>query len=147
MCKDFFEDAFRGYEVPEKIKNISMAICERFVISGICDPIYICNVIAAENGIGDGMSHFYGDDIITNPYKTAVRLEGSYGCNITKAEIPEIEFCLMNGYFEKESAIAGLKLFSERTKKELKSCDEWRKRYLKRVLNQINEAINQYMTS
>lgn len=78
---EFFEEAFKGYEVPERIKKASKELCTRFNIIGICDPLYICNVIAVESGLGNGCNEFtYGE--IINSRKIAERLRGAYGCNI-----------------------------------------------------------------
>lgn len=139
----FFQEAFEGYTVPENIKTISKEICKRFAIIGICDPMYISNVIATENNIGNGAGTFTGNEI-TEPIKTAERIQSCYGCNILKSEISEIEFCLMNGYMDSNKAITGLKEFGKRTKQEMKTCDEWRIDYLERVLNNIEESIEIY---
>lgn len=56
--EDFFEAAFQGMDIPEKLKNASKRICLAYGIRGICDPGYIANVIAVELGMGDGKSHF-----------------------------------------------------------------------------------------
>lgn len=69
-----FEECFNGYEVPLKLKDISKEICIRFDIKGVCDPMYIVNVIAYENNI----------DI------AAKRLQGSFGCNIKENDITEL---------------------------------------------------------
>lgn len=57
--EDFFQEAFEGYNVPEKIKTASIAICRSCGIRGICDPMYIANIIAMSLGLGDGKSNFY----------------------------------------------------------------------------------------
>lgn len=43
---DFFNEAFKGYVIPEDIKHAAMHICNAYGIKGICDPMYIANVIA-----------------------------------------------------------------------------------------------------
>lgn len=143
MRNEFFQEAFNGYNVPENIKRISTEICNRFSIFGVCDPMYISNVIAVENNIGDGKGNFTGNTI-TNEIKTAERLQGSYGGNILKSELPELEFCLINGYMEKEKAITGLKEFIKKIKQELKTCDEWRIDYLNSELSYSEESIELY---
>lgn len=61
----FFEEAFTNpvtrqpYQVPEDIKKLSIRICQSYGINGICDPMYIANVIAFEMGRGDGQSKFW----------------------------------------------------------------------------------------
>jgi len=135
MNKEFFNEAFKGYEIPEKIKVISTEICNRFAILGICDPMYISNIIATKNNIGDGMGNFTNDAII-NVTETAKRIQGCYGCNIIKDEIQEIEFCLINGYMEHEKAIKGLNAFTKRINAELKTCEAWTKKIIcNKVLN------------
>lgn len=62
--KQFFDEAFtnpvtrEAYEVPEDIKRLSMRVCRSYGIRGICDPMYIANVIAFELERGDGQSNF-----------------------------------------------------------------------------------------
>jgi hypothetical protein len=143
MRQDFFNKAFDGYEVPKKIKDISTEICIRFAITGVCDPMYISNVIATENNIGDGEGNFTGD-IIINVTETAERLQGAYGCNILKSEIREIEYCLENGKFLRGKAIDGLCAFKLRIEQELTTCDEWRVDYLNRVLDNIRLSLNYF---
>ena len=63
--KSFYKEAFKNditgknYVIPNKLKNASMRICNAYGISGICDPMYIVNIIALELGIGNGKSKFY----------------------------------------------------------------------------------------
>lgn len=57
--EDFFQEAFKGYVVPDGIKTASIAICRSYGIRGICDPMYIANTIAMHIGLGDGKSNFY----------------------------------------------------------------------------------------
>lgn len=56
--KRFFELAFKGYTVPDNIKRLSTRLCRSYGINGICDPMYIANVIAYELGMGDGSGNF-----------------------------------------------------------------------------------------
>ena len=56
--KDFFKEAFKGHNVPENLKRLSARLCRSYGIKGICDPMYIANIIALELGIGDGQSNF-----------------------------------------------------------------------------------------
>jgi len=86
---EFFEEAFEGYEVPSNIRKASEEICTRFNIKGICDPMYISNVIALESGSGTGGGEFYSGEI-DNIEKLAKRLQGAYGCNIRKDEIEKV---------------------------------------------------------
>lgn len=62
---EFYKEAFtnpvtrKPYLVPEDIKRLSMRLCQSYGINGICDPMYIANVIAFETGRGDGQSNFW----------------------------------------------------------------------------------------
>lgn len=62
--KAFFDEAFTDpvtktpYDVPPKIRELATRICRSYGIWGVCDPMYIANVIALELGFGDGQSHF-----------------------------------------------------------------------------------------
>lgn len=80
---------FEGYNVPKRIKEASTTICKTFDIKGICDPIYISNVIAFESNSGDGQGNFIKDEIY-NISKLAERLQFAYGCNIKKDEINQL---------------------------------------------------------
>ena len=55
-------DARLGPHVPEKVKNaikrVYWAYPEKCMPQGLCDPMYIMNVIAHELGIGDGQGNF-----------------------------------------------------------------------------------------
>jgi len=59
--KEFFEKAFEGYDVPKDLRTASERIVASYGIRGICDPMYITNVIANEIGRGDGQGNFYSD--------------------------------------------------------------------------------------
>ena len=60
----FFKEAFtnpvtnKPYDVPDKLKKTARRICKAYGIRGICDPMYIANIIALELGLGDGKSYF-----------------------------------------------------------------------------------------
>ena len=61
---EFFTEAFtcpttrKPYEVPENLKRLAIRLSRSYGIRGICDPMYIANVIAFELGLGDGQSNF-----------------------------------------------------------------------------------------
>lgn len=61
----FYKEAFTNpvtrqpYDVPKDIKRLATRICESYGIKGICDPMYIANIIALETGRGDGQSKFW----------------------------------------------------------------------------------------
>lgn len=62
--KEFFNKAFTDstnnepYNVPDDIRKVAERICMAYGIRGICDPMYIANLIAIELGLGDGSSNF-----------------------------------------------------------------------------------------
>jgi hypothetical protein len=63
--KAFFDNAFTNpvtkepYKIPPELRKASERICCSYGIRGICDPMYIANVIAKELGLGDGGSNFF----------------------------------------------------------------------------------------
>lgn len=62
--KEWFDEAFtdpvtrKPNVLPANIRRLSERICRSYGIRGICDPMYIANVIAVELGLGDGYSNF-----------------------------------------------------------------------------------------
>ena len=55
---EFFAEAFAGYDVPADLRRAAERLCVAYGIRGICDPMYIANVIAMELGRGNGQSEF-----------------------------------------------------------------------------------------
>ena len=57
-----FWDKRLNANVPDKVKNaikrVYHAYPENLMPNGLCDPMYIMNVIAFELGIGDGKGNF-----------------------------------------------------------------------------------------
>lgn len=136
-----YSKAFKGYNVPENIKNVAILISKRFTINGICDPMYISNTIANSCGIGDGMSNFTGEDVITNTQAIAERLQWAYGCNILKSEIPELKEIIDTGCIDRDKAVNGMKDFIKRIKQEKQTCDVWRIDYLNNCIESLEENI------
>ena len=62
--KEWFDDCFTNpvtkqpYAVPDDLRHLSERIVRSYGIRGICDPMYIANIIALETGRGDGYSTF-----------------------------------------------------------------------------------------
>lgn len=62
---EHFEVAFTSavtkepYAVPADIKEAATRIARSYGLRGICDPMYVANVIAKETGRGDGQSNFW----------------------------------------------------------------------------------------
>lgn len=133
-----YVEAFAGYNVPHKIKQRAVSISKRFAITGVCDPMYISNVIAHTAGIGNGEGLFISDEI-TNAEDIAICLQGAYGCNIQKSDIPELQRILETGCIEKQVATDGMKAFIKRLESEKKICDEWRVGYLNRTIKTLKE--------
>jgi hypothetical protein len=48
----------RGRPVPQDIRTAATRLVRAYGIRGICDPLYIANVIARETGRGDGEGNF-----------------------------------------------------------------------------------------
>lgn len=137
-CKNLTEDIMKGRDVPERIGNTAIAIMRRFTITGTCDGMYICNVIAYENGIGDGQGNFTGDgNALRNIPGTARFLQHAYGCNIYQEDIEELEEILATSAFDKSKATHGIQKYIAECRKEKKFCDELRTIYLN---NQILTA-------
>ena len=57
--REFFATAFAGETVPPDIRRAAERVVAAYGICGICDPMYIANVIAVELGRGDGNGQFY----------------------------------------------------------------------------------------
>lgn len=131
---------------PVVLKKISSLIRHRFCINGLCDAMYICNVLAYEFGMGDGESHFTSDAIPENANyeKAAKYLQNAYGCNIAKSEISELSDIIRTGKIDLDLAIDGLGRFLKERKQEIAKCDEWRKDYLKKVIAETKENINYF---
>ena len=45
IMNDFYKKAFRKDTIPDEIKRVSIQICNSYGIRGICDPVYISNII------------------------------------------------------------------------------------------------------
>lgn len=58
----WFDNCFEGSELPADIRAMSEALCKRFTIRGLCDPMYIANVAAFELGRGTGTGTFHPAD-------------------------------------------------------------------------------------
>lgn len=141
-----FDKYFEGYKVPERIKNTTIAIMQRFTFTGLCDGMYISNVIAHTCGIGDGYGNFTSDEI-TNFEEIAVNLQSAYGCNIFKKDIRELEAILETGMLNKSQSIIGLNEYIAVCKSEKRNCDEWRSEFLERCINNAKETIQELETA
>ena len=135
-------ESLEDYDVPEGIKRISTAICERFIIRGICDPMYIANLIAYKNGGGDGKGQFSKLDFSIDASETAKIIQGCYGHNITPFNLTELKAIIdFDGRIEHNTAFNGLMGFIKRLNVESEqSSDQRRKDYL---ADCINEALKQ----
>lgn len=82
-----------GRKVPSKIRQIALEFCSAYGINGVCDPMYICNVIAMETELGDGQGNFEpgveGADLSwvepTSALSVAGRLVAAYGSSIERS--------------------------------------------------------------
>lgn len=138
-----YENYFDSNGVPTKLKQAAIAIMKRYTISGICDAMYICNVVAFLNGLGDGSGHFY--DIADERYissMTASYLQKQYGANIFPEDVDELHDILNSGRLDPEKAIAGMQKFEKKCREEMEqSDDDWRKEYLDRCINLTEQNI------
>ncbi len=81
----WFDQCFGDVDVPPDLRATSEALCRRFLIKGICDPMYIANVLAAELGRGDGQGQFHAadsdarDGFSARFYRAVSRLVHAYG--------------------------------------------------------------------
>ncbi|MEZ1440049.1 hypothetical protein QVM41_27720 [Pseudomonas shirazica] len=84
----FFEEAFKDYKVPPKIRAFAEAFCIRFNVRGICDPAYCANLVAVELKVGDGCGKFDNDKAAdeTGFAKIGSRLLFSYSTCISLTE-------------------------------------------------------------
>ena len=78
--------------MPAALKEMVEEILKNWAIRGLCDGMYVANVIAYESGTGDGMSHFEADAGIKvpEPERIATRLQYAYGSMIPKTDLPEL---------------------------------------------------------
>lgn len=136
-------EQFSGYDVPETIKNATVAIMERFTITGLCDGMYIANTIASIDGTGDGNGHFTSDSI-TKHEEIAERLHGCYGCNILDGDEQELAEILVTGNVNSVSAVRGLREYINRCEAEKKTCDEWRVDYLNKCIDEAGNSLKKY---
>ena len=130
---------------PEKFQKLSELITFRFAISGVCDPGYIMNRIAVVSGSGNGGGFFTGDSI-PNPMDVAKALQSAYGCNIRKEDLEELSEILRTGELDKRVAIAGMNRFARDVRKEMSSCEEWRKGYLGNVYQLLSDGMSKLET-
>ena len=65
LSDDWFREAFTDpvtrmfYVIPQDLEKTAKRLCLAYNIRGICDPMYIVNIIAVETGRGDGKSTFF----------------------------------------------------------------------------------------
>ena len=133
-------------EVPETIKNAAELVCRRFCITGECDAMYICNVIANETGTGNGCSYFDETPIITRDgwEKAANSIQHAYGSLITVKEKEELVSIMENKQIDTEIAIKRLQTAHAKYSDELLNCEKansYRIPYLETLLKNINSLI------
>lgn len=131
---------------PMSLQKIALQICKRFCIDGLCDPMYICNTIAYAFGMGDGNGSFSSETIPQNAdyVKAAKYLQNAYGCNIAKSEISELSDIIRTGKINYELAIEGLRTFIKERKQERTQCDNWRKDYLKKTIDEATATLYEF---
>lgn len=88
----FFDYAFQKCSLPARLREFVEWFCIQANIRGICDPVYIANVVGAETGIGDGMGSFYHlkpDNLSEGVEKAVKRLRFAYSTCLSGVEIPD----------------------------------------------------------
>ncbi len=97
--KDWFDELIPE-TVPEPIRKFSEWFIQRHRIRGLCDPMWVCNLVAFECGLGDGCGIFHeteGNAIESSRIEAiASRLMFSYSTCIqqTRGTQSEIELAL-----------------------------------------------------
>lgn len=130
---------FEGYDIPEKLKKIASLIMFRFNIDGICDGMYLCNVMANHSGSGDGCGTFRSDYV--NPSVAAEFIQKAYGCNISKDNVEELT-SIIEEIDLGEDVTTNMKVSLSRLKEELKRIhDEFRSSYIKKGIHAYEEKI------
>lgn len=132
--------AFSKYDVPEKLKQIAALIMFRFNMEGICDGMYLCNVMAHQSGSGDGCCSFTSDyvdhsvaaDVIFEAYKTNVSLD----------EKEELSYMIEHVALS-ENVVQNMERSLSRWKDMLKrNHEEFRATYLKKNISIYKEKID-----
>lgn len=139
-----YEKFFEEYNVPEKIKEMAINIMRRFTIYGLCDGMYISNVIALETGLGDGEGHFVDGEGVWNVHKIAQRLKNAYGCNINHSNLQELEE-ILSGTFDVRKCKQGIQSFIRERYEEMRSCSPWRKDYLLQCIREANLTLQELL--
>ena len=133
----------KKYEFKEGIPIVfrirATAICERFFIEGLCDPMYIVNSIAKDTGYGDGCGNFTDTALKLlklseeEAEKCADFLLNAYASNIPKGSRDELVYILQFGYIPAAKAKEGIRRYFQRLKNEERRAeaigDLWRANY------------------
>ena len=131
--------AFEGYEVPEKLKQTASLIMFRFNIEGICDGMYLCNVMAHQSGSGDGCGSFTSDYVNTDIAADAI--SGAYKTNISSNEREELSYMIEHNALSKQ-VIQNMESSLDRWKNMLRqNHDEWRTSYLEKNISIYEEKM------
>lgn len=138
MKLPILEKYFEGYQVPERYKQIVSCIVRRFDLSGCCDGIYMCNLIANESGTGDGCGNFTGDAV--NIKRSALSLFRAYP--IDPDDLPELEEILETGELNPKKAIPGLRRYAKkmRAEKPFEKGGRYTEAYITRCVHNAADA-------
>ena len=131
MRAEIKERLFAGYDVPEQLKVRASAVAERFSLTGICDPMYVANMIAFKNGLGDGCGHFTEWEEPCCPDETAEELIGAYGCNMFPEEKGELAEIIRTGEIDPALYEKGLRRFMKECRRIGAAGDKWRREYMR----------------
>ena len=132
---------FEGHRVPDNIRQAACLALYRFTIVGICDGMYICNLIACESGSGDGQGSF-AEPAWIDVWKAARAVQDAYSYNIGWDDIDELAVILDTGRLDYSMARAGMLRDMREVKRQHASADSWRKTYLELQLEQKQKDIS-----
>jgi hypothetical protein len=147
------------YNVPFFIRQLASRICDVFAINGVCDPMYISNIVARRTGCGNGNNEFTYECSGNELYERQMKrlndnhvneicsdLMGAYGCNIYKAgkskdillEILNTGTVKMNNEYFLLRELITIKEGEDKT-----TDDESKKEYLRTEIDSlVSKAIN-----
>lgn len=144
----------QGNEVSVPLHLIESAslISFRWNINGICDGMYIANVIAHARDEGDGESHFTFEgpsefvkdnngEMVDSAEKAAQHLIQAYGCNIPKEDRPELIRIIKERNLDLEQSMHGMQSLKSFYSAMIETDDTYRRDYHKKCMQQIEDSI------
>lgn len=128
ITPELLESAFKGYKVPENIRQRAKLIMKRFSLW--CDGMYIANCIAFDNGTGDGQGHFEKGEIKPENMNRIVNfLMGAYSSSILQSDKEDLMEIIQSGTLSKERMLSGLKKAIKDRRKQINYIRNCKKDY------------------